>query len=88
MDITLTFSTAEVLLIQEALDSHEYWELGSCLPRHDGAVFLPGDSIDASDPYWPEPPSDEELVSIEAVRRLRALADRLSETFAGRTEAP
>ena len=78
MTVTLTLSTADVELICSALETHEYWELGYQLPRHDGAVFLPGDSIQPHDPFWPARPTEEEVVAIEAVRRARALADVLA----------
>jgi hypothetical protein len=77
MDVTVTLTENEVMLLLEALDCYEYWELGQNLPRNDGAVFLPGDSVDPSDPYWPAEPTEEEADAIAAVRRSRALADLL-----------
>jgi len=82
MDVNVTLTTNELVLLLEALDCYEYWELGQNLPRNDGAVFLPGDSVDPSDPYWPIDPTEEEVEAIEAVRRSRALADRLDATRA------
>jgi hypothetical protein len=78
MDVTVTLTAAEIATLVDALDTYEYWELGQNLPRNDGAVFLPGDSFDPSDPYWPTGPNAEESEAIEAIRRARALADRLS----------
>jgi hypothetical protein len=78
MTVTLTLSTADVELICSALETHEYWDLGYQLPRHDGAVFLPGDSIEPQDPFWPASPTEEEVVAIESVRRSRALAEILA----------
>jgi hypothetical protein len=78
MNVTLTLSTADVELICSALETHEYWELGYQLPRHDGAVFLPGDSFESPDPFWPASPTEEEVVAIESVRRSRVLAEVLA----------
>ena len=77
MDVIVTLTANELAMLVEALDCYEYWELGQNLPRNDGAVFLPGDSVDPSDPYWPADPTEEEVDAIAAVRRSRALAGRL-----------
>ena len=36
-------TNADISLIIEALDSHEYWQLGDPTWRHSGAVILPSD---------------------------------------------
>ena len=40
--ITLMLDPAEVHLIEEALDSHIYWQLSSDTYRNDGSVTDPG----------------------------------------------
>lgn len=85
MTFTFTLSTADVELICSALETHEYWELGYELPRRDGAVFLPGDSIESPDPFWLTSPTDVEVVAIESVRRSRALAEFLAAALTSRT---
>ena len=59
MDMNLTLSSEDLAMIVEALDCYDYWELGQELPRNNGSVLLPGDSIGATDPYWTEPPRGE-----------------------------
>jgi hypothetical protein len=77
MDVTVALSPDEIQLLVEALDTHEYWALGYDLPRNDGLVFLPGDSLDLPDPYWRSEPSEHQLHDVGAVQTLRDLADRL-----------
>lgn len=77
MDVNLTLSADELALILGALDSYEYWELGSDLPRNNGAVFIPGDYLGAVDPYWTTDPTDGEAEAIESVVSSRRLAARL-----------
>ena len=48
----IQFSQAEVRLLLEALDSHEYWQLGDQLPRNNGHLFIPGDFVGDEDPCW------------------------------------
>ena len=77
MDVKITLADEDLAMIVEALDSYEYWELGQNLPRNNGAVLLPGDSLSATDPYWTEPPTDTESEAIDSVRASRLLAERL-----------
>ena len=77
MDVNLTLSAEDLAMIVEALDCYDYWELGQDLPRNNGAVLLPGDSLGATDPYWTEPPTDTESEAIDVVRASRMLAERL-----------
>jgi|CXWL01.1.fsa_nt_gi hypothetical protein len=77
MDVNLTLSDADLVMIVEALDCYEYWELGQDLPRSNGAVHLPDDSLDAVDPYWSASPTDAESNAIGVVRASRSLAERL-----------
>ena len=77
MDVNITLSDEDLATIVEALDCYDYWELGQDLPRNNGAVLLPGDSLDATDPYWTEPPTDTESEAIDSVRASRMLAERL-----------
>lgn len=77
MDVNLTLSAEDLATIVEALDCYDYWELGQDLPRNNGAVLLPGDSLGATDPYWTKPPTDTESEAIDSVRASRLLAERL-----------
>lgn len=65
-------------MICEALDTYEYWELGTDLPRNNGFVFLPGDLI-GEDFYWEgREPSEQEREAIVDVHASRELAARLA----------
>lgn len=65
-------------LLLDALDSHEYWQIGDVLPRNDGMAWIPGDCVGAFDRYWQdEEPTDDQMDAIEEVRRCRELAERL-----------
>ena len=68
---------AGLLVLLEALDALEYWQLGDGLPRHDGMVWIPGDSV-GDDRFWDRQPTPEENERIESVRRCRLFASRLS----------
>lgn len=70
-------SAADLDVILDALDSHEYWQLGDGLPRNNGMVWLPGDAVDAMDRYWgDETPTGDEQGAIRAIKFCRDLADR------------
>ena len=77
MDVNLTLADEHLAMIVEALDCYEYWELGQELPRNNGTVLLPGDSLGGTDPYWTESPTDAESEAIDSVRASRMLAERL-----------
>jgi len=78
--IVVELSQEDAWMICQALDTYEYWELGHTLPRNNGAVFIPGDSVDTVDPYWDgRVPTDDQLEAIEGVISSRALAARISE---------
>lgn len=71
-------SLDELGLLLDALDSHEYWQVGDVLPRNDGMVWIPGDCVGSFDRHWrDEEPTDEQMDAIEEVRRCRELAERL-----------
>lgn len=75
-------SPDDLTLLIEALDSHEYWQVGDVLPRNDGMVWLPGDSVGAVDRYWEgEEPTEEQADAIEQVRRCRKLAERIRAAY-------
>ena len=75
---SVQLSPEDLALLLEALDSHEYWQVGDVLPRNDGMVWIPGDSVDVVDRYWhDEDPSEEQADAIEQVRHCRELAQRL-----------
>ena len=87
MDTTVTLSPTDLELLLDVLDAYEYWEIGHRLPRNDGRVFLPGDSLCADDPYWSGPPSHDEARAIAAARETRRLAERLGADERGHTSA-
>jgi hypothetical protein len=75
-DITAHLTRADVALLVESLDSHEYWQLGDVLPRRDGLVFIPGDM--EPDVLWEDDePTEEQRAAIDEVLQCRRLADRL-----------
>jgi hypothetical protein len=77
--IDVPLSIADLALLCEALDSYEYWQLGDCLPRNNGFVFVPGDAV-GNDRYWTGvEPSVDQAQAIDLVLECRALARRLSE---------
>lgn len=70
--VSLSLSPADVALLIEALDSHEYWQLSDPTWRHSGYVRLPGDRLDP----WDEPveltPEQQDIIDeIETCRRLQ-----------------
>lgn len=76
-EIAIRLSREEVELLIEALDSHEYWQLGDVLPRKSGMVFVPGDAL--PDIFWGgDEPTPEQAVAIEQIRSCRRLGERLS----------
>lgn len=85
MNLTITLSAEEVGVLLEALDSHEYWQLGHDLPRRDGAVFIPGDFLGGEDPLWTEEVEADPTI-IAAIGSCRRLADRLSYATASPAE--
>lgn len=86
MDRTITLSADEVGLLLEALDSHEYWQLGRDLPRRDGAVFIPGDFLGGEDPLWTDEVEADPTI-IAAIESCRRLADRLLDATVSPAEA-
>ncbi|HEY3924926.1 MAG TPA: hypothetical protein VGL75_10225 [Acidothermaceae bacterium] len=75
-EITAQLTRSDVALLVEALDSHEYWQLGDVLPRNNGVVFIPGDI--EPDVLWQDhAPSENQREAIAEVRRCRALAEML-----------
>lgn len=82
--VDLSLSEDDLALLLDALDSHEYWQLGDILPRNNGEVWIPGDSVDDVDRYWADDePSAAQEEAVEAVRRCRALAGRLRSVRGG-----
>lgn len=74
----VALSLGDLALLLDALDSHEYWQIGDVLPRNDGVVWIPGDTVGPSDRYWHgEEPTDEQAEAIEQVLRCRHLAERI-----------
>jgi len=50
-------------------------------------VFIPGDYLGAADPCWSTEPTEDEAVTIEAVRASRRLASRLQDLLSDRSDA-
>lgn len=70
--VSLSLSPAEVALLIEALDSHEYWQLSDPTWRHSGYVRLPADCLDPwADPVEPTPDQQDVIDEIETCRRLQ-----------------
>ena len=86
MDVNLTQTAEDLAVVLEALDSYEYWQLGTDRPRNNGAVFIPGDFLGAPDPYWSTEPTDDEAEAIEAVRASRRLATRLQDLLSAQSD--
>ena len=77
-DIQISLTSADVMRLVDALDSHEYWQLGEVLPRNNGEVWIPGDLPEGEDRYWDGVSfSPEEQAAIDEVGACRALRDRL-----------
>ena len=77
--LEVSLSISALVLMVEALDSHEYWQLGACLPRNNGLVFIPGDAL-GDDRYWlGVEPTDEQATAIDLVLECRSLTERLSD---------
>jgi hypothetical protein len=82
--IRLTYD--ELALLVDALDSHEYWQLGDELPRNDGFVFVPGDFAGDEDRYWGDRvPTESEQEAITAIEFIRALAAHLGNAIREQT---
>jgi hypothetical protein len=76
--IQIQVTKHELMLLCDALDSHEYWQLGHCLPRNEGAVFVPGDFMGDRDRYWEgRALTKDERSAIRSIRGVRALLERL-----------
>jgi hypothetical protein len=70
--VSLSLSSADVALLIEALDSHEYWQLSDPTWRHSGYVRLPGDWLDPwGDAVEPTPEQRDAIDEIETCRRLQ-----------------
>jgi len=83
-ELTITLSAHDLELLVEALDSHEYWQLGYNLPRKNGFVILPGDRD--PDLIWEaSPPTANEHESIVEIERCRTLSARLEAMVRGTT---
>jgi len=76
-ELTVRLSADDIGLLIEALDSHEYWQLGDSLPRKNGFVFVPGDQD--PDSLWEgiEPDATQQS-AIGEIERCRDLATRLA----------
>lgn len=78
--ITVQLSADEIKMLLDALDDHEYWQLGDALPKNDGMVFIPGDLPANEDRYWGVDPdiAPDDALRIASIRRCRALAEQLA----------
>ena len=83
-EIFVSLSVEDVARLVEALDSHEYWELGDALPRNNGHVFIPGDLQAGADRYWDGVELTHEVIRvIEEVAAGRSLSERLRRSADG-----
>jgi hypothetical protein len=76
--LEVALSREDIGLLCEALDSHEYWQLGReyDLPRNSGFVFLPEDQST----YWQDHEiTKDEFEGIARCTAARALLERLEE---------
>ena len=72
--VTIELTPAEVALLAEALDSHEYWQLSDPTWRNSGYVIVPGEDVD----FDPVEPLDEEHRATAAdILEARRLQERL-----------
>jgi len=56
-------------LLLDAIDSHEYWQIGAAQRRKDGMVWIPGGCVDPIDPYWQlREPTAVEAETIQAIQ--------------------
>ncbi|MEA2493652.1 MAG: hypothetical protein QOJ29_1563 [Thermoleophilaceae bacterium] len=77
-EFLISLSADDVERLVEALDSHEYWQLGDVLPRNNGNVFVPGDLAAGEDRYWDGASVTDELAEvIDEVVACRSLSGRL-----------
>jgi len=74
--VRIELTPAEVDLLTEALDSHEYWQLSNPSWRNSGYVTVPGEDVDLASAA----PLDEEnrgmVAEILEARRLQELLRR------------
>lgn len=72
--VSLSLSPADIELLIEALDSHEYWQLSDPTWRHSGYVRLPGDWLDPwGDPEETTPEQEDAIEEIGMCRRLQEM---------------
>ena len=72
--VRIELTPAEVDLLTEALDSHEYWQLSDPSWRNSGYVIAPGEDVDLASAA----PLDEENRAIAAqILEARRLQERL-----------
>ena len=77
-EVELALSATDLWRLAEALDSHEYWQLGDVLPRDNGEVWIPGDLPSDHDRYWSGVDvTIEQQEAIDEVRACRSLRKRL-----------
>lgn len=82
-EFQISLSAGDVWRLAEALDSHEYWQLGDVLPRNNGEVWIPGDLPSGHDRYWDGVAiTAEQREAIDEVRACRALRKRLVQASA------
>jgi hypothetical protein len=82
-EVQVSLSVADICSLVDALDAHEYWQLGDLLPRNNGEVWIPGDLPAGDDRYWDGlEPTPEQQEAIDEVRACRALRERLVQALA------
>lgn len=71
--VTIELSAAEVDLLSEALDSHEYWQLGDPGWRDSGYVILPGEDTEEPTIDFLDGNKRQAITEILEARRLQDL---------------
>ena len=72
--VRVELTPAEVDLLIEALDSHEYWQISDPTWRNSGYVIVPGEDVD---PAPAEPLDEEHRDMVAEILDARRLQDRL-----------
>ncbi len=71
--VTIELSAAEVDLLAEALDSHEYWQLSDARWRDSGYVILPGEDTEEPTIDFLDGNQRQAITEILEARRLQDL---------------
>ncbi len=72
--VTVELTPAEIGLLAEALDSHEYWQLSDPLWRNSGYVIVSGEDIERSQA---DPLDEDQRQAVSEILEARRLQDLL-----------